>query len=68
MSAFLTYLWPSACPVCNARLGTLDRLSLQARRLGALATLSKGKLPGRQTDPRRCDWCHNPTGARRATS
>ena len=63
MSSLADYVWPSACPKCDARLGTLDRLALQARRLGTVSALASGNGPGRSSDPRKCDWCDKPTGA-----
>lgn len=65
MSNALAYLWPHACPRCNAEMGVLDRIVLQFRRLAGLATLFKGRLPSGNRDLRKCDWCHKPTGARK---
>ena len=61
----LDYLWPSSCPQCRARLSTLDRIALQARRLGTLSNLLNGKGLGRRSDLRKCDWCDKPTSARK---
>ena len=66
MAHVLAYIWPHACPRCDARLGVLDRILLQFRRLAAVATLARGRMPSGNRDLRKCDWCHNSTGAPKA--
>lgn len=66
MSAVTEHLRPAACPECDARLNTPDRVVLQFQRLAAVASLAKGRSPSRSGNLRTCDGCGKPNGARKA--
>ncbi len=62
MSA-LDYIWPDACPECDARMGVLDNILLQMRRLLTLGSFFGGKGAGENRHLNKCDWCHQSNSA-----